>query len=356
MSLSYVTFMEQKEKVAGIWRFSNLYAEKVPPAFRLNLGDGQTPLIENTRLAREVGLEQLYFKREDENASGSLKGRSLAYQISLLSSRGQKACVLSTSGNAGIAAARYGAAAGIRVIVLLSPRTERAKLAEMSVFRPLIIVSKRAPRLANYIAAKYKLDNLRPTLDDASLEGFKSIAWEMDEAGAKFDAVFTFVTSGSSFLGMYEAFQADLSRGKLTKLPRMFAVQAGSVNSLANSPIVRPISLGENFAGNCGIRQTPRRAKLMSATIKTGGGAIYVSDAQVLRARQSLERAKLFTSDEGSAVFAALAQVAPRQKIASAVGIFSGKRREPVEDIRFGDFPHAETFEEIDALMSALNL
>lgn len=351
--------MNQTEKLTtgqGIWRYADFYAEKVPVAFQLNLGDGETPLLESPRLARELGLEKLFLKREDENESGSLKGRSLAYQVSLLRSRGEKTFVLSTSGNAGIAAARYAAAAGMRAIILLSPQTERAKLLAMSSFRPFIIVSNRAPRLANYIAAKYSLSNLRPTLDDASLEGFKSIAWEIDAELKSVDAVFTFVTSGSSFLGMHQAFLKDLQSGAIAKLPRMFAVQAGSVNSLSESMTGKVEPTGVSSAGRCGIRRTPRRAQIIQAVVETGGGAIYVADAEVLRARQTLEWAKIFTSDEGATVLAALSQVALKQKIRSAVLILSGKKREPADEVRFRDFAHADTFEQVDELMAELNL
>ena len=159
----------------GIWRYVDFYDEFIKQKNRLSLGNKDlTPIITGAKSLRDI-----YFKREDKNKCGSLKDRSLAYQISLAYQNNKKELVISTSGNAGIAAAAYCQTAGIKLYVFMSPKTEKVKIKEMQKYDPILIRSFRAIRLANYLAAKYKMENLRPSANNSSIEGFKAIAFEI---------------------------------------------------------------------------------------------------------------------------------------------------------------------------------
>src|SRR5438874_13204964 len=102
---------------AGIWRF----AGRLPPideSARVTLGEGSTPLEESPALARWAGLRRLWLKREDRNPTGSHKDRGAAYQISRCRATGDRVAVISSSGNAAVAASTYGSAAGVTVVGL----------------------------------------------------------------------------------------------------------------------------------------------------------------------------------------------------------------------------------------------
>jgi tryptophan synthase beta subunit len=52
---------------------------------------GRRYALEDAALARKLGLEQLYYKREDQNASGRSRGGAWATKVSLAKQRGDKA-------------------------------------------------------------------------------------------------------------------------------------------------------------------------------------------------------------------------------------------------------------------------
>lgn len=354
-----------RRKEQGIWKYADFYAEKISKKDRLTAGDGGTELLECSKIGKKVGVGHLYFKREDENETGSLKGRSLAYQISLNKARGEKAVVISTSGNAGIAAAAYAGKAGMKALIFVSPDTEKSKIAEMQKYDPVIIRSTRAMRLANYASAKYKLPNLRPSLDDESIEGFKSIAFEIADEAGEVDAVFTFTTSGSSFIGMHRGFEMYKEIGKIGKLPKMYAVQAGEIFSVAEEfeenldliKSVREASCGSDpavRAGQCGIKHTKRKKEILEIMNRTSGRGIYASEREIADAEKMLLQGGIQTSAEGCASFAGLMKVAHSEKFRKAVCIFSGQKRSAEKEIDDSEILTAENFEEADKIIKQL--
>jgi threonine synthase len=353
-------FLEKKKKEKSIWRYANFYAQEIAEENQLVLDDGDTPLEENEEANRLLKFKHLYFKREDKNETGSLKGRSLAYQVSLAKQRGAKAAVISTSGNAGIAAAAYAKEAGIKMYVFISPDTENAKIADIQKYDPIIIKSDRAIRFSNYVSARYKIPNLRPSRDEDSIEGFKSIAFEIAEQAGEVDAVFTFVTSGSSFVGMYRGFERYFAEGRLKKIPQMYAVQAGEIFSIAeefaeNQAAIdmRKKNEGSITAGQLGVRHTPRKEEILEIIRKTGGRGVYVNEEDIKTAQEFLKVRKIETSLEGCASFAGLVRLQNVKNFDTAVCIFSGKKRKPRSKINEECVYRAESFDEVDDIVGS---
>jgi len=354
-------FLRKKiKKQGGIWKYADFYAEKIEEKNRLMLRDGGTPLVEDADIDEVYGIDHLYFKREDENETGSLKGRSLCYQVSLNKQRGAGALTISTSGNAGIAAAAYARKAGLKLFVFISPDTEKGKVTEMQKYGPVIIRSKRAIRFANYAAAKYRLPNLRPSVDDDSIEGFKSIAFELGDEAGDVDAVFSFVTSGSSFVGMYRGFEAYKRSGKIGKIPEMYAVQSGEISSIAGEFKENGSSIAEEDrvreegirAGQLGVKNTKRKKEILEIIGRTCGKGIYVDGHEIGQAAEILRGKGLETSLEGCASFAAFIKVQRERKFKKAVCIFSGKLRGHEDEIDETKICGAESFEEVDGIIT----
>lgn len=354
-------FLDKMKKEKSIWKYADFYAEKIAEENQLVLDDGSTPLEENEDINHLLGVQHVFFKREDKNETGSLKGRSLCYQVSLNKQRGHKAAVISTSGNAGVAAAAYAKEAGMKMFIFISPDTEKAKIEDMQKYDPVIIKSSRAIRFANYVAARYKIPNLRPSSDDDSIEGFKSIALEIADAAGEVDAVFTFVTSGSSFVGMYRGFERAVKEGKIGRLPRMYAVQSGEVFSIAeefeeNIPIIRARKgegEGQLSAGRLGVRHTKRKMEILEAVCKTKGRGVYVNDEDIETARIFLAEREIDTSSEGCASFAAFVRLQNSENFQKAVCILSGKKRHEVGEIDEEYIYRAESFDEADDIVGA---
>ena len=352
--------IQKNEK--GVWRYAEFYDEFIKLENRLSLNNGKTREIEIKDINKLLNIKHLYFKREDENEAGSLKDRSLAYQISLAKQNNKKELVISTSGNAGIAAAAYCQEAKIKLYIFISPETEKAKIAEMRKYNPIIIKSKRAIRLANYLSAKYKIENLRPSANDFSIEGFKSIAFEIFENLGEVDAIFTFVTSGSSFVGIGRAYQYLLKNKEIEKMPRLYAVQSGDIfsvaeefdNSCLSSKHTPSLSQeGNNFfqAGKFGIKNTRRKKEVLGFIKLSGGNGIYVNENEIQKAKNILEKNKIYTSLEGCASFAGVMKASEKNKFDKVVCVLSGKLRDKISKINESGIYEVESFGEVDEIV-----
>ena len=107
-------------RAPDLWR----YREVLPdPGDYRPMGEGFTPLLPAARLAKRYGLKHLYIKDESVNPTGSFKARGLAPAVAMAKRLGAKAICLPSAGNAGSAAAAYGAWIGIPVHVFLPEET-----------------------------------------------------------------------------------------------------------------------------------------------------------------------------------------------------------------------------------------
>lgn len=353
---SFQDKIQKSEK--GIWRYANFYDEFIKPENRLSLDNGSMGEIEIESMNKLLNINHLYFKREDKNITGSIKERSLAYQVSLAKQNGKKELVISTSGNAGIAAATYCQKAGIKLYIFISPETEKAKIAEMQKYNPIIIESKRAIRLANYLSAKYKIENLRPSVSDSSIEGFKSIAFEVFENLGEVDAIFTFVTSGSSFVGIGGAYRYLYENKEINKPPKLFAVQGGNIFSVTGEFRNKLNNEGDAStcrpqAGRLGAKNTRRKKEIINLIKSSGGRGIYINNNEVARAKNIFKNNNIYTSLEGCASFAGVMKAVKENRFNRAVCVLSGKLRILAAEIDANKIYKAECFENVDEIIKS---
>ncbi len=318
---------------AGIWRFAESYHPHVEPAHRLTLGEGATPLVSVPVLADAIGVQEVLLKRDDLSPGGSHKARSLAYRVSVARQRGEKALCISSSGNAAVAASLYAALAGIRLFAFMSPATADSKLRWLRRDNTSVVVTPRPRNLARYAGRLFGIPNLTPSLDDLSIEGFKSIACEIVRDVGLVDAVFTFVTSGSSLVGMgrmFAALSSDHDLGQPVVDPPLEEVLAGNALPTAGirpslhavqsgaTPVVagptdrrwqRRMEAGtytaSQLAGLLGVDDTPRAEEARRWLRSSGGIGWVETDDDILAARDLLRGCGVDTSPEGAACLSA---------------------------------------------------
>ncbi len=308
----------------GIWRFRRFFNIEVAADYRLSLREGHTPLE-----LLDVESQKIWLKREDQNPHGSHKDRSLAYQVSLAKQQGQTELVISSSGNAAIAAAAFCQLAGIKLWAFLAPTILRQKFLAIKESGPTIIFSHRAIRLANYFAKKKKLVNLRPSTNDDSIVGFKTLGLELYEQWEKCLPIYTYVTSGSSLIGLSQSFTELQTMGCLDKLPPLNAVQSGAIVSAGG---VSADESSASLAGQGGVRRTRRAEQIQEAVGISGGQSWHVSEKEIAKAAEILGQHNIKTSFEGcTSLAAALASGA-----GEAVCILTG-RFYPAEPVAEAD-------------------
>jgi len=113
----------------SIWKHADWWG--APPQAKVSLGEGGTPLIRSVRLGRELGLNQLWFKCEGANPTGSYKDRFAAAAVSHLQRDGKKICLGTSSGNTGAALAAYCARAEIACVLAIVEGAPEGKLRQM---------------------------------------------------------------------------------------------------------------------------------------------------------------------------------------------------------------------------------
>lgn|GEM_PF-1702611 len=304
----------------GIWAYAHLFDDGGAPAALAaesgwTLGEGNTPAQDWPSMADELGLDRLILKREDRNPGASHKDRGLLYQVAAHRSAGPvRGFVLSSSGNAAVAAAAACEASGDRLLAFVSPDTAPSKYARLLDSGAQVVVSSKPINYARYAGRVFGLDDLRGSQDPVAAIGYRSIAGEL--APLEPDAVLTFSSSGTSMRGILEGF------GALGRSVACTSVQAGLCLGIARALQPELPDEPDNPAGRLGIRNPPDAAELAQALTASGGGAVTVGAAAVFAMAERLRtrsEGPLTVSPEGAAVLAAVAEMAQRGALSGTV-------------------------------------
>ncbi len=300
-----------KKNYHNIWRYVNFYDSPPAADYRLTLEEGGTKCLAMPLIAEKLGLTALFFKREDLNPTGSHKDRSLAFQISKYSEQRVDKLLISSSGNAGISASAYTTLTNINMFVFVSPKTPQTKVQQIQHFGGKVIVTNRAITFAKLASQKLGIPNLRPSTNPFSIEGFQSIGFELFEQLSTIDAIFTFVSSASSLIGIGRAFrQLKEKYGLIKKVPQLHAVQSGLVTSVA-SHFAKPddkLKRKRSLVGDLGTKKSALTDEAISYIQASGGSGWIVSDEEITEAAKMLWANGISTSSEGCATFAGIQQ------------------------------------------------
>ncbi len=301
---------------SGIRRFAHLFDG--PETAPITVGEGDTEALAAPDLAVELGLGSLTLKREDHNPSGSHKDRGVLYQVARHHRPGERRTfVLSSSGNAAVAAAAACARSGDRLIAFVAPGTAHAKRTKLLARDAIVVETVKPINFARYAARVFGLVDLRGTKDPLASVGYRSLAGELHEAGPV-DALFTFSSSGISMRGLDDGFQ------RLGVAPALWSVQAGECLGIVRQTAPdTPLEPGCP-AGRLGIRNPPDAPALAARLLETGGGAVAVTTEAILRWRGRLRGIGVETSAEGCAVLAGVEGVADRVAGGHVVAILTG--------------------------------
>lgn len=310
-----------------IWRYAAFYPA-IKKENRLTLGEGNTPEVYSEKLAKDLDLEQLIFKREDLNPNGSHKDRLLAYQVSCAKESGQKFLIISSSGNAAVSAAAYCKLAGIKLFAFISPKTDKEKISKMANFKARIIISRHAQTLADLAAKKFGIKNLRPGADEKSYYGLKSIAFEIFEHCGRVEAIFIPTSSASALLAVAEGYGDLIKLGEIEKMPEIYAVQTAKIHPIAEYFDKNFAVEKESLARGIISKNIPgeKMEKILSAIKESGGGGAVVSNADILKTEKILKKSKIITGFESAAAFAGAIKLKEKIRGKKVAVLLTGKK------------------------------
>ena len=285
------------------------------PDNAVTLGEGGTPVVRLHNLGGQLGIQHLYAKLEFMNPTGSFKDRGAAVMMSVAKELGVSEVVEDSSGNAGASVAAYAARAGIRARIFAPANAPTAKLDQIAVYgAPTHLidgnrqaVTDAAIDFASRNSLVYASHNLSPYF----IEGTKTFAYEIVE---QFGAdppqnIVTPVGNGSLFIGAHKGFRELQQGGRLSDIPTMHAVQARAVMPLvaAFTGASNTATSGGTVAGGIAVSNPPRIRQALQVLRDTGGSAVAVDEADILRWHSLLaEREGIFVEPTSAAAFAGM--------------------------------------------------
>lgn len=339
-------------ELKNVWRYAGFYP-MIKKENRLTLNEGNTPEISMPNIAKNLGLKELIFKREDMNPNGSHKDRLLAYQVSRAKESGEKILIISSSGNAALSAAAYCQLAGIKLFIFVSPKTDKEKLVRMADCGAKIVISRYALTLADLASKKFKIKNLRPGVDENSYYGLKSIAFEIFEHSGEIDAIFIPTSSASTVNAVAEAFDDLTEAGKIKKIPAIYAVQTAKVHPIAGYFDKNFISENESLARGIVAKNIPEEklSKVLTVIKNSGGGGAVVADADIAEAGKILEKNNIETGYESAAGFAGAIKLKEKVKGGKVVVLLTGKKTNgKIGDTESNNIFRAENTDEVERI------
>jgi threonine synthase len=316
-----VTREALRSRPPGMYRFRELLPLG-PGEQPVALGEGGTPLLELPRLGSHLGVRHLFGKDEGQNPTGSFKARGLGMAVAKARALGVAGLMIPSAGNAGGAAAVYGARAGVPVAVVVPRDTPEAAVAEAVLAGAHVFTVDgsiaTAGRLVAKVAPAIGWFDLATLKEPYRLEGKKTMGLELaEQLGWEAPDVLVYPTGGGTGLvGIWKAYEELAAMGWVkARQPRFVAVQAEGC-----APVVKAwregaetTSLWEDPVTHAsGLRVPgPFAGRQMLRIIReTGGTACAVSEAEIADAQRLMARLEgIWTAPEAAALVAALARL-----------------------------------------------
>src|ERR1700681_3275356 len=292
---------------AGIIERYAAYLPVTPTTPRVTLGEGSTPLVRSARIGPAIGLDQLYFKYEGLNPSGSFKDRGMALATARAIEDGAQTLMCASTGNTSASASAYAARCGLRAVVVVPAGGVAAgKLAQALAYGAAIVVVEGSFDRA--LALVRKLANepgvaLVNSVNPYRLEGQKTAAFEIvEELGRAPAPLFIPVGNAGNVTAYWRGFK-ELATRAGTSLPVLHGAQAqGAAPLVRGRPVARPETVASAIRiGNPASWQTA-----LAARDESGGTIEAVTDDEIMAAHRQLAREEGLLVEPASAAAVAL--------------------------------------------------
>jgi threonine synthase len=311
-------------RVQSMWR----YRELLPGFFRevVTLEEGYTRLVKAERLAKILGVRELYVKMEGLNPTGSFKDRGMSVGVSMAKTLGARQVVCASTGNTSASLAAYASRAGLKCSVYIPEgKIALGKLFQARMFGAEIYQVRgsfdEALKMVLETAGTqaYILNSVNPW----RIEGQKTAAFELwEQTGGRTDYFVVLPVGNSGNIAAYwKGFKELLENGLISEAPRLIGVQAEGA-----SPIVEAVSRQLDYLPQWSNPETIATAirigrpinwkKGVRAIRESGGTAVRVSDEEILSALRLLASVEgVATEPAGSAPIAAVRKLVEDGKL-----------------------------------------
>jgi threonine synthase len=308
-----------KEKIfsrpQNLWRYKELLPIDGEPTS--GLYSGFTPLVRAEKLAKIIGVKELYIKDDTvTHPTLSFKDRVVAVALSKAKEFGFDTVACASTGNLAHSVSAHGAAGGFKRFIFIPASLERSKIIASLAYEPNLIAVDgnydEVNRLCSEVANKYRWAFVNINIRPFYAEGSKTQGYEIvEQLGWKApDAVVVPSASGSLLTKIWKSFKEMKQIGLIDELhTKVFSAQATGC-----SPIVAAIKQGvdvikpvkpDTIAKSLAIGN-PADGYYATRVVKESGGfGEDVSDQEIIDAIKLLARAEgIFAETAGGVTLA----------------------------------------------------
>lgn len=300
----------------NLWRYRELLPIAGEP--RTGLQSGFTPLVRADRLARHLGLRELYLKDDSVNhPTLSYKDRVVSVAATRAVELGFSVFGCASTGNLGNSVAAHAARLGLECYVFIPQTLEPGKILGSSVSGPNVLAIDGTyddvNRLCTQIGDRHQWGFANINLRSYYAEGAKTCAFEIaEQLDWRFPRHVVSPVAGGTLLprigrGFRELKTVGLVDGDL---PKIHAAQAAGC-----APVIRALHAGlehpepvkpQTIAKSIAIGNPADGHQVLETVRATGGWGAMASDDEILDAIHLLARTEgVFTEPAGGTTLAA---------------------------------------------------
>lgn len=275
------------------------------PVNDISLGEVETPL-----LPIKFGRQELFFKLENLNPTGSFKARGAKFMINTLNHLDIKDIVEDSSGNGASALAAYAAAANMNCTVYVPESIPFGKLNQIETYgaHVRLVVGDRN---ATFEAAKKDVEEsgkyyASHVYNPLFSEGIKSLAYEIyHQLGNHVpEYIFLPVGNGTMLLGLYYGFE------EIGRLPHFVAVQSENCCPIYNAykKVKKAPPAGFTIADAIRVEKPKRLDEIITMIKRSKGDVLTVSDEEIMEAQFQTGRKGIFVEPTAAVAIAGALQ------------------------------------------------
>jgi threonine synthase len=289
---------------ATMWR----YAEVLPDAPPVSLGEGYTPMLPSREFPKA------FIKDEGLNPTGSFKARGMSVAVTMAKAYGLKKLAAPSAGNAASALAAYAAAASLEAYIFMPRDVPLANRVECESYGAHVtLVDGLISDCARMVAERKEKEgwfDVSTLKEPFRVEGKKTMGYEVAEQfDWKLPQGIIYPTGGGvGLLGMWKAFDEMEALGWIgSERPKMVVVQSAGC-----APIVKAWDEGKATADfwvdastlASGLRVPKAYGDYLILEIlkKSSGIALAATDAEIMDAFRHWARVEgIFAAPDGAA-------------------------------------------------------
>lgn len=321
-----LTIDKIRSRPTNLWRYRELLPIDGDPYVGLHAGF--TPLIKADRLAREIGVDELYIKDDTvTHPTLSFKDRVVSVALSKAKEFGFDTVACASTGNLAHSVSAQGAAGGFRRFVFIPASLEHSKIVASLAYEPNVVAVEgnydEVNRLCSEIANKYKWAFVNINIRPFYAEGSKTQGYEIiEQLGWKApDHVVVPCASGSLLTKIWKSFEEMHKIGILKELhTKVFAAQATGCNPIATAiksatDVIKPVK-PDTIAKSLAIGNPADGFYAKQVVYNTGGWGEDVSDQEIVDAMKLLARTEgVFAETAGGVTLASAIKLVKTGKI-----------------------------------------